>query len=173
MRSFENIGLQRLQDVIRGHAGGKARLELSRIRSYQLSVISCLKKFTCLAIALTAVFRLADQCEAAEYRVRKSAEGLTFDIYINRNPPVLGDNQIRIEIRDSQGNPVLDAEVLVNYYMPPMPNMAPMNYTIPASLKDKEYRATMDLIMTGPWNIVTRVKIQGRWIRVVFPIDVR
>ena len=30
--------------------------------------------------------------------------------------------------------------------------MAPMNYTIPAPLKGKEYRPTMDLIMTGPYE---------------------
>jgi hypothetical protein len=48
-----------------------------------------------------------------------------------------------------------------------------MNYTIPAALKGKEYRATMDLIMTGPWNIITRARVQGKWVRVVFPIDVR
>ena len=126
-----------------------------------------------LALALLVIPAVQPACEAADYRVRKNAEGLTFDIAINRNPPVLGDNEIRIEIKDPQGNPVLDAEVLVNYYMPPMPNMAPMNYTIPAPLKGKEYRAVMDLIMTGPWNIITRARIQGRWIRVVFPIDVR
>ena len=112
-------------------------------------------------------------CEAGDYRVRKSADGIAFDIAINRNPPVLGDNEIRIEIKDPQGSPVLDAEVLVNYYMPPMPKMAPMNYTIPAPLKGKEYRAVMDLIMTGPWNIVTRARVQGKWVRVAFPIDVR
>jgi hypothetical protein len=128
---------------------------------------------TCLASALALFFWLAEPCEAGDYRVRKNAEGLRFDIAVNRNPPVLGDNEIRIEIKDSQGNPVLDAEVLVNYYMPPMPNMAPMNYTIPAPLKGKEYRAVMDLIMTGPWNIVIRAKIQSKWLRVAFPIDVR
>jgi len=114
-----------------------------------------------------------EPCDAGDYRVRKSADGLVFDIAINRNPPVLGDNEIRIEIRDPQGNPVLEAEVLVNYYMPPMPRMAPMNYTIPAPLKGKEYRAIMDLIMTGPWNIIVRARLQGKWLRVVFPIDVR
>ena len=114
-----------------------------------------------------------EPCEAGDYRVRKNAEGLTFDIAINRNPPVLGDNEIRIEIRDAEGHAVLDAEVLVNYYMPPMPKMAPMNYTIPAPLKGKEYRATMDLIMAGPWNIVIRAKTQGKLLRMTFPIDVR
>jgi len=128
---------------------------------------------TYLALTLALFFRLGGPCEAGDYRVRKNAESLSFDIAINRNPPVLGDNEIRIEIRDPQGHPVLDAEVLVNYYMPPMPNMPPMNYTIPAPLQGKEYRATMDLIMTGPWNIITRARVQGKWVRVVFPIDVR
>jgi hypothetical protein len=126
-----------------------------------------------LALTLALFFRLGEPCEAGDYRVRKNAESLSFDIAINRNPPVLGDNEIRIEIKDLQGNPVLDAEVLVNYSMPPMPRMPPMNYTIPAPLQGKEYRATMDLIMTGPWNIITRARVQGKWIRVVFPIDVR
>jgi hypothetical protein len=67
----------------------------------------------------------------------------------------------------------LDAEVSANYYMPPMPNMPPMNYTIPAPLQGKEYRATMDLIMTGPWSIVIRARIEGKWLRIIFPIDVR
>jgi hypothetical protein len=124
-------------------------------------------------LTLAVFFKLDMPCEAGDYRVRKNAEGFTFDIAINRNPPVLGDNEIRIEIKDPQGNPVLDAEVLVNYYMPPMPKMAPMNYTIPAALKGKEYRAVMDMIMTGPWNIISRARIQGKWIRVVFSIDVR
>jgi hypothetical protein len=141
--------------------------------SYTLALIFYLRIVTYLALTLALFFRLGEPCEAGDYRVRKTAEGLAFDIAINRNPPVLGDNEIRIEIKDPQGNPVLDAEVLVNYYMPPMPRMPPMNYTIPAALKGKEYRATMDLIMTGPWNIITRARVQGKWVRVTFPIDVR
>jgi len=114
-----------------------------------------------------------EPAEAGDYRVRKNTDGMAFDIAINRNPPVLGDNEIRIEIRDAEGHAVLDAEVLVNYYMPPMPRMAPMNYTVPAPLKGKEYRAVMDLIMAGPWNIVIRAKTQGKLLRMTFPIDVR
>ena len=128
---------------------------------------------THLAVGFFLLSVCSEPCEAGDYRVRKNIEGLAFDIAINRNPPVLGGNEIRIEIKDPQGNPVLDAEVLVNYYMPPMPKMAPMNYTIPAALKGIEYRAVMDLIMTGPWNIVTRARVQGKWVRVAFPIDVR
>ena len=101
-------------------------------------------------------------CEAGDYQVRKKAEGLVFEVAINRNLPVMGDNEIRIEIKDAQGKAVLGAEVLVNYYMPPMPRMAPMNYTVPAPPKGGEYRAVMDLIMAGPWNIVIRSKVEGK-----------
>ena len=126
-----------------------------------------------LALVLLMVPALPPTCAAGDYRVRKNADGLMFDIAINRNPPVLGDNEIRIEIKDPQGNPVLGAEVFVNYYMPPMPRMAPMNYTLPALPKGNAYRAVMDLIMSGPWNIVIRAKFEGKSIRVTFPIDVR
>jgi hypothetical protein len=95
-----------------------------------------------LALALLIMPAMQPDCEAGDYRVRKKAEGLVFDVAINRNPPVLGDNEIRIEIKDPQSNAVLSAEVLVNYYMPPMPRMAPMNYTIPA-LRDGAYCAVM------------------------------
>ncbi|MBI5580559.1 MAG: FixH family protein [Deltaproteobacteria bacterium] len=126
-----------------------------------------------LGLALLMMPVWQPPCEAGDYRVRKKAEGLVFEVAINRNPPVLGDNEIRIEIKDSQGNAVLGAEVLVNYYMPPMPRMPPMNYTVPAPPKDDAYRAVMDLIMAGPWNIIIRSKVEGKSIRVVFPIDVR
>jgi hypothetical protein len=111
-------------------------------------------------------------CEAG-YRVRKGVEGLTFEIAINRNPPVLGKNEIRIAIKDSEGKAIAGAEVTVNYYMPPMPKMPPMNYTVPAAASGDEYRAVMDLIMTGPWNIIVRANHGGKWVRVGFPIDAR
>jgi len=69
-----------------------------------------------------------------------------------KNPPVLGDNQIEVEIKDASGKVVKDAEVLINYYMPPMPRMAPMNYRVDARLKGDSYRAKMVLVMSGPWR---------------------
>jgi hypothetical protein len=128
---------------------------------------------TSLTLALFTVVTCGVPCEASDYRVRKSGQSLIFDIAINRNPPVLGENEIRIEIKDPQGNLVLGAEVLVNYYMPPMPRMPPMNYTVPAPLKDGAYRAVMNLVMVGPWNIVIRAKNEEKRTQLVFPIDVR
>jgi hypothetical protein len=129
---------------------------------------------TTYAVAgLLMLYICSDADAVRNYRVWKKAGGLTFDVTLSRNPPVLGDNDIRITIKDAQGNPVKGVRVFVTYYMPPMPGMPPMNYTIPTQPKDTEYRATMDLIMTGPWNIVIRLKHRGRVLKIVIPIDVR
>ena len=89
---------------------------------------------------------------------------------IDKNPPILGHNRLEIEIRDSGGR-VTDANVMVNYYMPPMPRMAPMNYTTNAELKDGKYRVTMDLIMAGPWIIRVLITRDGKKATAKFNID--
>jgi len=68
---------------------------------------------------------------------------------------------------------VRGAEVKVNYSMPPMPGMPPMNYTVRADASGDGYLAVMNLIMRGPWNIVITVRDRAKLGRVIFPIDVR
>jgi len=99
---------------------------------------------------------------AKGYEVKKKAGEYDAEIKIDRNPLVLGDNHIEIELKDAKGNYVTDAKVLVNYYMPPMPRMAPMNYRTEAKLKKDKYRATMNLIMSGPWIIAIIITRDGK-----------
>jgi hypothetical protein len=108
-----------------------------------------------------------------DFVVRRNLEGYTLNVALNRNPPILGKNDIRVEIKDSQGKNVVDAPVTINYFMPPMPGMAPMNYTLKAAPRDAGYSATMDLIMQGPWNIVIRAGVPGKQLRMTVLIDVR
>ena len=105
--------------------------------------------------------------------MKRTVQGYTLNVAMNRNPPILGKNDLRVEIQDSQGKNVVDAAVTVNYFMPPMPGMAPMNYTLKAAPRDGGYSATMDLIMKGPWNIVVRASVAGKQIRMTVLIDVR
>jgi acetoacetate decarboxylase len=86
--------------------------------------------------------------------VSKRAGDYQVEILMDRNPPVaIGNNNIDIEIKDKLGKVVTDAQVLVNYYMPPMPRMAPMNYKTEAKMKKGKYHAVMKFIMAGPWYI--------------------
>lgn len=95
-------------------------------------------------------------------------------MFVDKNPPVAnGDNHIEIEIKDSSGKVVRDAEVLVNYYMPPMPRMPPMNYKINAKLEDGKYLATMKFIMAGPWIIAVKIFRSGKRYTAKVNVDAR
>ncbi len=110
---------------------------------------------------------------AKDFAVRRNIDGYTLDVAINQNPPILGKNDLRVEIKDSTGTYVVGAPVTVNYFMPPMPGMPPMNYTVKASSRGSGYGATMDLIMKGPWNIVVKATVGGKQLRMTVLIDVR
>lgn len=94
-------------------------------------------------------------------------------IRLDRQPPIVGDNPLEIEIKEPAGRRVTEARVLVNYYMPPMPRMAPMNYTVPAKLKGDRYRTVMRLIMDGPWIIALKITLGDKTSTVKFHINAR
>ncbi len=105
------------------------------------------------------------------YELKRKAGEYEAEVKIDRYPPVLGDNKIEIEIKDAVGKRVTEAKVLVNYYMPPMPRMAPMNYTTDARLKGEKYKATMNFIMSGPWIIAIKISHAGKTSTAKFNVD--
>jgi hypothetical protein len=109
-----------------------------------------------LTIAVLIFIFLPATGHTRGYEAKKKVGDYEIEIRIDKKPIVLGDNHIEIEIK-SGGKIVKDAKVLVNYYMPPMPRMPPMNYKTDATLKGDTYKATMDIIMSGPWIIVIKI----------------
>jgi hypothetical protein len=129
-----------------------------------------IKKFLLMLFMLIFI---TDTSVAREYKARKKTADYTVDMAIDRNPPIVDKNRLTLEIRDNNGRPVIDAKVLVNYYMPPMPGMPPMNYKTYAKPSGNQYAVLMDLIMSGPWNIVIKITRDGKAATVRFAIDVR
>ena len=124
-----------------------------------------------LLISTLILFLTVALGDARGVEVKKRVGELEAEMRIDRSPPVLGDNHIEIDLKDSGGKTVTDAKVLVNYYMPPMPRMAPMNYTTDARLKGEKYRAKMNFIMSGPWIIAIKINHAGRTSTAKFNID--
>ncbi len=124
------------------------------------------------AVILAAVL-LAGSAGAGSLAASKKAGAYVVGIRIDRNPPVIGENHLDIEIRDDAGNIRSDAAVMVNYYMPPMPRMAPMNYRTDAKLKGGVYKATMHFIMEGPWVIAVKVTLAGKTTTAKFNVDAK
>lgn len=116
---------------------------------------------------------LVPQAYGGGFAVKRTVDGYTFDISMNRNPSVGAVNELQIEIKDVLGKFAVPTAVMVNYYMPPMPSMPPMNYKVKAASRGKGYNVAMNLIMAGPWIIVVNTNVGGKNLRVSVPIDVR
>jgi hypothetical protein len=117
----------------------------------------------CFATGSAGAASLVDSKRAGDYTVA---------IQVDRNPPIRGINNLEVEIRGADGAAVTDAKVLVNYYMPPMPRMAPMNYRADAPYRAGKYRVEMNFIMEGPWYIVVRINHQGKAASAKFNVNV-
>jgi inner membrane protein involved in colicin E2 resistance len=110
---------------------------------------------------------------AKDYEVKKKAGEYDVEVKIDRNPPVVGDNNVKIEIKDSSGKYVTDAKVVVDYGMPAMPGMPAMNYKTDAELKGDEYKAKMNLSMSGSWNIAVKITRAGKTSTMKFTVDAK
>ncbi|MBU4321188.1 MAG: FixH family protein [Nitrospinae bacterium] len=121
-----------------------------------------------LILLLTAGFAYAK-----DYEVKKKAGGYDVEVKIDKNPPVVGNNNITVEIKDTAGKHVTDAKVRVDYSMPAMPGMPPMNYKTKTKLKGNKYIAKMNLSMSGSWNIAVKISRSGKTTTVKFNVDAR
>jgi len=110
---------------------------------------------------------------AKGYELQKKAGDYTFDVHIDKNPPVTGNNVMEIAVKDAAGKAVTDATVSVSYSMPPMQGMAPMNYKANAELQGEAYRSTLNFSMSGPWNVEVRTVRAGKTTPVKFNVDVK
>ena len=114
---------------------------------------------------------IAGMAYAKDYVVTKKAGQYDVEVKMDKNPPVAGDNNISIEIKDASGKYVTDAKVRVEYSMPAMPGMPAMNYKEDATASGNTYKAEMNLSMAGSWNVAVKIKKYGKTNTVKFNVD--
>lgn len=92
------------------------------------------------------------------------ATGLDLALRTEPDPPRHGDTTFIVAVRDPQGAPIADAEVLVRLYMAPMPsmNMPAMSVEAPlVHVGDGVYRGRLNVSMAGRWDATVVVSRQG------------
>lgn len=126
-----------------------------------------------LAVFTMALLFIAGIAHAKDYEAAKKAGEYDVLVKIDKNPPVVGDNNVIIEVRDASGKYVTDAKVKVDYSMPAMPGMPAMNYKADAELKGDLYKARMNLSMSGSWNIAVKIIRAGKTSTMKFTVDAK
>ncbi|MEW6714441.1 MAG: FixH family protein [Nitrospirota bacterium] len=122
-------------------------------------------------IVLVSLLLMCGAAYAKDYEVKKKAGDYDVEIKIDKNPPVVGKNNMEIEIKDKSGKYVTDAKVVIEYGMPAMPGMPAMDYKTDAELKGEEYKATMDISMSGSWNIAIKITRGDKTSKAKFSVD--
>jgi len=110
---------------------------------------------------------------ARDYEMTKKVGDYDVSVKMDKNPPVVGENNVKVALKDSSGKAVTDAKVTIDYSMPAMPGMPAMNYKTEAELKGNEYAAKMDLSMSGSWNIAVKVAKGGKTSTAKFTVDAK
>jgi hypothetical protein len=125
------------------------------------------------AVAFLAVLLTMNVAYGKDLEIKKKAGQYDVEVKIDRNPPVVGENHMEIEIKDKSGSYVTDAKVTVEYSMPPMSGMPPMNYKESATLKGEEYKAKLNLSMSGSWNVAVKIRRGDDTETVKFTVDAK
>ncbi len=126
-----------------------------------------------IVVPVLITFLVAGIACARNYEVKKKAGEYNVVVKIDKNPPVVGNNNVSIEVTDASGHHATDAKVAVEYSMPAMPGMPAMNYKTDAELKESQYKAKMDLPVAGPWNIAVKIVRAGKTSTVEFTVDAK
>jgi len=126
-----------------------------------------------LVLVALAVLLVAGTAMAKDYEVTKKAGEYTVVVKMDRNPPITGDNNLSVAIKDAAGAEVKDAKVAVEYSMAAMPGMPAVRVKTDAEWKGSEYKAKLNFSMAGGWSITTRITRGGKTAQAKFSVDVR
>lgn len=128
-----------------------------------------------VTLFLAAMVLLAGSISAyaGNYEITKKAGEYTVMVTIDKNPPVTGNNNVAVGIKDGAGKDVTDATVAIDYGMPAMPGMPAMNYKSGTSLKNNRYVATVNFSMSGPWAVTIKITRGGKTQSVKLNVDAK
>ena len=130
-----------------------------------------MKRWSWLVVLLVVL--LAGTVLAKENTVQKKAGDYSVEIKMDKDPPVVGVNNVEIVIKDKAGKAVTDAKVLVTASMPAMPGMPAIDNKGEAKLDGGKYKAKIDLSMGGSWNMSVRITQGGKTATAKWTVDAR
>ncbi|WP_455243871.1 efflux RND transporter periplasmic adaptor subunit [Petrachloros mirabilis] len=103
---------------------------------------------------------MSEQTEQVAPMTGKKVGGITMMLSTEPTVPRVGENVIRVNLKEESRRPASASKVLLTYTMP-MPGMVPA--TIPMALqKDGVYQAKANLGMAGQWDLTVTIQRPGQ-----------
>jgi hypothetical protein len=96
------------------------------------------------------------------YRSEKAVDDLKVTLSAGSYPLIKGDNTLTVSVVDATGAAVAGATVNVRYFMPPMPGMAPMDFSTRAMERGAGFAFTANIPMEGGWKVEVAVTRPGK-----------
>jgi hypothetical protein len=122
---------------------------------------------------LTVMFVSTGAAYAGEYKATGKAGDFDVTLTLDKNPPIVGNNNATIAVKDNSGQPVTDAAVRVEYGMPAMPGMPATNNLSDAKISEGAYKATLNLTPSGPSFINVKILKDKKVSIAKFSVDVQ
>ena len=126
-----------------------------------------------MVLAVMMVLLVAGTAVAKDYEITKKAGDYTVVVKMDRNPPITGDNNLSVTIKDAAGAEVKDAKVAVEYTMAAMPGMPAVKVKTDTELKGSEYKAKINFSMAGGWGVAVMISRGDKKAQAKFSVDVR
>ena len=107
------------------------------------------------------------------YEITKKADEYTLKIEIDKNPPVVGKNNMTLTVQDPSGKNITDAQIRIEYGMAPMPGMPASNFKAQAALQGDRYGTVFEPTMAGPWNLSIKITRAAKTSTAKLTLDVK
>ncbi|MHB8139626.1 MAG: hypothetical protein ACYDGO_14740 [Smithellaceae bacterium] len=126
-----------------------------------------------IILVLTVLFLLVGMAYGMNYEVTKKAGDYTVQVKIDRNPPIVGDNNMMIWLKDATGNDVKGAMITVDYNKSTKLWMRAKKYNSYASPHENSYHAILAIPKQGTWKVTIKINHKGKSVSTKFTIDVK
>jgi hypothetical protein len=110
---------------------------------------------------------------ANDFTLIKKADDLTVIIKIDKNPPVVGDNNMVIWLKDAASNDVKGAIMTVDYGKHTMFWIFERKYNSWAQPHENNYHAILKIPTQGSWDVTINITNKGNKVSTKFRIDVK
>lgn len=122
---------------------------------------------------LMVLFLSAGLVYGLNYEVTKKAGDYIVPIMIDRNPPIVGNNNMMIWLKDATGKDVKGAIITVDYIKDNWLLMPTKKFNSWAQPHENNYHAILKIPERGSWDIIININHKGKSVSTEFRIDVK